>query len=171
MEAQKVMSSILGEKLEKNERAVTKKVAGIPEKNKLYTPVELIEFDDKRKKEIEKEKQEKLEKKRAKEEAKREKEELVKAKKLKKEQIKKLQLEEKEEKKKLKEELKEIKENTKKLKELRNADSDSSELSDDLDEDKENNISTFSMNIVNTRKRTAIDYNKLNTSGCKKKKM
>jgi len=152
LEAQRIMLKLIGEKKVTKKSEIVK-VSGIPERNKLYTPEDLIQFDQKQKEEKEKQEEKKLEKKKEKEEAKKEKEQKAKEKMENKEAKKKKLLEEKENRKKQKEE-------SRKSKDLNDSNS-----FDSLDESENDNINL--PNQVVMRKRIIVDYNQPNTSGKK----
>jgi len=142
----------------------------LPDKNVLYTPLDLINLDQEKKREKEKQEQEKLQKKIDKEEAKKEKLRLQKETKEQKLAKQKEASEEKVRKKKQKEEEKNSKGFANKLNTqlniLNNLDySDSDELSSENQE----NDAPRPINQVVTRKRV-LDYDALNSSGTKKTK-
>jgi len=140
---------------------LTIKVSGIPDKNKLYTPVQLIELDEEKKREKLEQEKEKLQKKQTIEEARKKKEEAKEERQ--KEKEKKMQ--QKADEKKSKDMAKLLKEQQRVLKNL-----DDDDLSDPFSSEQENRPPKPVNKVVMRDRTTTLDYSKLNASGTKKMK-
>jgi len=182
-EAQEVLNFFIEkEKVKRPAKVETKRVSGIKEKNTLYTPEELIEWDEQKKEEKRKEAEEKEAKKKEKEELKKKKKEQLESEKKEKEERKEAKKKEMEEKKKEMEAKKAAKAKEKESKKAAKSDrsiqrSDSFVVDDEYDEEfeEENDENDYPVNqqsnvVTSKRKRSEVCYSSLASHGNKTKK-